>query len=649
MTAVRALLLALLVIAGFGLGGWYGWSVGSKQEAAGATPPGEDILYWSCSMHPQIQLPKFGQCPICFMDLTPVRAGEADDGGAPQLALSARARQLARVETAVVVQRELVHEIRMVGKVVPDETRITHISSYISGRLDRLFVNYTGILVRKGDHLAEIYSPELLVAQREYLLALEAVERARSQPGASEVAIATADAMLEASRRKLDLWGIPRDEIEALTRDRQANDHMRIDAPVEGWVLERMAFEGMYVETGTRIFTVADLRTVWVLLDAYELDVGYVRLGQEVEFETEAFPGESVTGRVSYIDPILNAETRTIKVRLSVPNPDLKLRPGMFARARLRVRVGEGGKVVDNPLAGKWVCYMHPEIVKDDAGSCDICGMDLVKAESVGYASEVQTAPRALAVPRTAVLLTGKRAVVYVEKQKEDRTVYEGRVVQLGPRAGDDYIVESGLSEGERVVTRAALMIDSALQIQAKPSMMQPEEAAASEPSLPSRYVADAPYHAGAAGVVDAYFELITALAAEEAERSVRAAAGLRKALTGVKPEGLEGEDAGEFIVRMRAIGNALPEAAEPSLDQLRAALPAVTRTLDTYLRMFGHQRPEPVYVVFCPMAFDDKGAAWLFPKPEVLNPYFAHRMLRCGVVREGIGPDGRERHDHHE
>src|SRR5690606_19722660 len=138
-------------------------------------------------------------------------------------------------------------------------------------------------------------------------------------------------------------------------------------------------------ETGTRIFTLADLRSVWVLLDAYELDIGYIHLAQPVQFETEAYPGEIFEGTVAYIDPVLRPETRTVKVRVNVQNPDLKLRPEMFVRARLKARLDERGAVINTALAGKWICYMHPEVVKDGPGTCDLCGMDLVEADSLRY------------------------------------------------------------------------------------------------------------------------------------------------------------------------------------------------------------------------------------------------------------------------
>ncbi|MEP0841884.1 MAG: efflux RND transporter periplasmic adaptor subunit [Phycisphaerae bacterium] len=656
MKVVRVVLSTLVLAGVFGLGTWYGLGrgqAGSGPAAHAATAPaGEPVRYWTCSMHPQVQLPAPGKCPICFMDLVPVRAGEEAGGAkAPRLTLSPRARELARVETALAEPREVSVEVPLVGKIMPDETRITYISSYVPGRLDRLFVDYTGILVRKGDHLAEIYSPDLLVAQREYLLGLEAVERAGRATGL-EHELATANALLEAARRKLELWGIPKDELETLARDRRPSDHMRIDAPLEGWVIERSGYQGMYVETGTRLFTLADLRTVWVMLDAYELDIGYVRLGQDVDFETEAYPGQVFRGRVAYVDPVLNPATRTVRVRVNVDNPDARLRPEMFVRARLKARLGQEGRVVETNLAGKWLCPMHPEVVRDDMGNCDKCGMKLVRAETLGYVTQGAAPARLLTVPRTAVLLTGKRAVVYVEQKKADGSpVYEGRVVKLGPRAGEYYVVESGLTAGERVVVRGALMIDSALQIMARPSMMQPDEKAtaasgpvASGPASPSRYVAGAPYHRHVAPVLEGYLELVKALAADDAGATAAAIGQVRHSLKAAVPHGLEGDGAEAFRRQMAALEAGLPPAAA-TVAQARGQLPALTQALTDYLKTFGHDRSEPLVEAFCPMAFDNKGGRWLQAARDIRNPYFGEKMLRCGEIQGLIGPDGKVGH----
>lgn len=410
----------------------------------------------------------------------------------------------------------------------------------------------------------------------------------------------------------------------------------------------------MYVDTGTRIFTLADLRSVWVLLDAYELDVGFIRAGQEVEFEAEAFLGQAFKGRVSYVDPVLNASTRTVRVRLVVANPDLRLRPEMFVRARVKVEVGERGVVASNSLAGKWVCPMHLEVVQDGPGKCDKCGMDLEPAEKVealGQPVSDEPVPPALAVPQAAVLLTGTRAVVYVETMKEDQPRYEGRVVDLGPRVGDYYIVDSGLSEGERVVTRGALMIDSALQIQAKPSMMQPATATAPEATTAemepaeapkaSGYVEGAMYHQHLAPVVEAYLALTAALAGEDAGKAAAAANDLRRGLQSAEPHGLTGEAVDLFKERVQAIRAALPAPDQTSIAALRDGLPTLSGAVEAYLRTFGHDRPHAVVKVFCPMAFDDKGASWLQVGETVNNPYFGKKMLRCGEVRGTIERDG--------
>ncbi len=655
MRWVRILLIVILAMVIFGIGRLTGGR--DAPDAVVSAAPGDDIKYWTCSMHPQIKMPKSGQCPICFMDLVPVRAGDSEDGDAPVLKFPERARVLARIETTEVKPREIIHEISMVGKLAFDETLITYISSYIPGRLDRLYVDYTGILVRKGDHLAEIYSPELLVAQREFLMAMEAVERAgvrrdsrtseASRAGERDVGEATARSVMEASRRKLELWGIPKDEIERLIRERKPSDHMRLDSPVAGWVVEREGFQGMYVETGTRLFTVVDLENVWVVLDAYELDVQFLRYGQEVEFETESFPGHLFTGQLSYIDPVLNEATRTVKVRVNVPNPDLRLRPGMFVRAHVNVRLGEGGEVISDQLVGRWICPMHPEIVKDDPGQCDKCGMDLVASETLGYATQTSPAQKLLAVPTTAVLLTGRRAVVYVEKERDDGPAYEGRVVELGPRAGDWYVVLSGLQEGERAVTRGALMIDSAMQIQAKPSMMQPPAEEEKEPEIESRAVAGAAYHAHVRPIIAAHLELTQALAADEEDKSHAALAALRKAamhITGETPgpHGLEEDDEKRFVELVGQIVEAAPDDPKIDIEDLRLRLVDINAAVERLLRTFGHEGAGTIYRVYCPMAMDNKGAYWLQAEPAIRNAYFGAKMLRCGEVRGVIEQDGK-------
>ncbi len=240
-------------------------------------------------------------------------------------------------------------------------------------------------------------------------------------------------------------------------------------------MIEKLKQEGDRVRTGDRIYTVADLSHLWVQMDAYESDLAWLRYGQKVEFTTEAYPGEVFKGKIAFIDPVLNKETRTVKVRVNVSNEDGRLKPEMFVRAVVQSRVASGGRILDASLAGKWISPMHPEIVKDEPGNCDICGMPLVRAETLGYVTaEPSDSAKPLVIPVSAALLTGTRAIVYVQVPDAEEPTYNGREIVLGPRAGDYYLVKAGLKEGELVVTNGNFKLDSALQISAKPSMMTP-------------------------------------------------------------------------------------------------------------------------------------------------------------------------------
>jgi len=432
---------------------------------------GGQIQMWTCAMHPQIRQPKPGKCPICFMDLIPVETTQAQVG-ARQIAFSEEALKLMEVETTQVERKFVEAQVNVVGKIDYDESRIKNIAAWVPGRIDRLYVDFTGTIVKKGDHLVYLYSPQLLSAQAELIQAVKSVRDLR--PDASDFVKQTFFATAEAVREKLRLLGLTKEQVETIEKTGQPTDHLTIYAPIGGVVIEKQAKAGDYVETGRMIYTVADLSKVWVKLDAYELDLPWIRYGQKVDFTVEAYPGEVFSGTISFIDPILNPQTRTVKLRVNADNSEGKLKPEMFVRAVVRVRPAADGSIASPELAGKWICPMHPDVVKDKAGTCDICGMDLVTAESLGFATTASKEPP-LVIPASAALVTGRRAVVYVKVADANVPTFEGREIVLGPRAGDYYIVKSGLSEGEMVVTKGNFKIDAALQIQAKPSMMNPE------------------------------------------------------------------------------------------------------------------------------------------------------------------------------
>ncbi len=423
--------LAVVFALGFLANGLRGSSKPEAPAAATEHDHGDSAAAqtWTCSMHPQIRKDGPGKCPICGMDLIPVSTGKGQMSGMRQLSVSPAARALMNVQSAPVERRYVSAEVRMVGKVDYDETRLKYITAWVSGRLDRLYVDYTGVEVKEGDHMVYIYSEELYAGQQELIEAVRA-KREQKDKGAGAFFSTGGIDLLESAREKLRLWGMTPEQVAAVEQLDKPSVHMTIYSPMSGIVIEKLRQEGDRVRTGDRIYTVADLNDVWVKMDAYESDLVWLRYGQRVEFTTEAYPGEVFVGRIAFIDPVLNEKTRTVKVRVNVPNREGKLKPEMFTRAIVRAQVAAGGRVIDPDLAGKWISPMHPEIVKDEPGTCDICGMPLVRAETLNYVSPLgpdSAAP--LVIPVSAALVTGTRAVVYVEMPAKPRgleTSYQG-------------------------------------------------------------------------------------------------------------------------------------------------------------------------------------------------------------------------------
>ena len=433
----------------------------TKHDRAAATTE-----LWTCAMHPHLRQHGPGPCPLCGMALVPVEnqaradtLGDAlgDTSGEARLRVTQAQRDRMRIRTHPVLRRFPTTEIRLFGEVDYDETRIAHIAAWAPGRIEALYGNFSGLRVRQGDHLARLYSPNLYAAQ------VELIEAVRMS------AVDT----LQAARDKLRRLGMAPEQILAVETGGEATEFVTMHAPIGGVVTERHVSEGAYLDTGDPILTLADLDKVWVRLDAYERDLQWLRYGQLVELSSEALPGVMFKGQVAFIDPAVDARTRTAKVRVNLDNAKGLLKPGMFMQARLEVGLAANGKVLDARLANKWISPMHPEIVKDGPGNCDVCGMALVPAETLGYAAMQARGEQApLVVPASAVMLTGTRAIVYVEDVDAELPTYVGREVTLGPRVGDDYIVADGLHEGDQVVVEGNFKIDSALEIRGLPSLM---------------------------------------------------------------------------------------------------------------------------------------------------------------------------------
>jgi len=356
-----------------------------------------------------------------------------------EIYLSPKEAARSRVAVSEVRRIAIVAQVRLIGEVDYDETTVMRITAWVPGRIEELFVDYTGQTVVKGEPMLELYSPELIAAQEELISAVETLEKLQDSP--SQIVKRSMAATVQGAREKLRLWGLSREQVSEIEQQKEPEEFLTILSPMAGTVVEKNAFEGMYVDEGTLLYAIADLSMVWIHLEGYESDFAWLQVGQRVRFTVQAIPGRVFQGVVTFIDPFLNPETRTAEVRVEAPNPDMLLKPGMFANATIESPVGSVGELEE---------IMGYSCVDDDPNEPP------------------------LVIPTSAPLITGKRAVVYVADPDREG-VYEGREIVLGPRIGDYYVVCEGLAEGEVVVTNGNFRIDSEIQIRAKKSMMNPE------------------------------------------------------------------------------------------------------------------------------------------------------------------------------
>jgi RND family efflux transporter MFP subunit len=444
----------------------------TEQQKSGE----REILYYTCGMHPTVRVSPEDyaagnvSCPICKMDLIPIHKedqsmagmeGEVHEGHddiESVLQLSARAQVLAQVKTEEVRFRHLFKEIKTVGEMEYDERNLASVAAWIPGRIDKLFVDFTGQNVKKGDPLARMYSPKLLTTQEEFLLALETYEKVKGS--AQEETVLGARSLVESAIKRLNLWGINDDQIAELEESRQSRTHMTIHAPIGGTVIGKNAVEGTYVKEGENLYQIADLSHLWMQADIYEYEMSLIGKGQPVTITSTAYPGEEFRGTIAFVDPFLNPESRTVKVRVDIPNPGIKLKPGMYVNAEIDIHVHDG---ISPPSKDVYICPMCPEVESDSPGECPECGMDLVKKEPA-------PAGTVLSVPKSAVLDTGARKIVYVEIEPG---IYSPREVELGVEAVADvegqrmkfYALLAGLEEGMTIVSQANFLIDSQSQI----------------------------------------------------------------------------------------------------------------------------------------------------------------------------------------
>jgi len=372
---------------------------------------------WTCSMHPQIRMNEPGQCPICGMDLIPVQQGTSEENPMA-LEMTEDAMKLANIQTTVVGNENQsgAREIRLNGKVQADERKVYVQSSHIPGRIEQLNVNFTGEPVSRGKVLAMVYSPELVTAQQELLQA--------------DKIKATQPELFNAAKNKLKNWKLTEVQINRILENGKPIERFPILSDVNGIAVEKKVNLGDYVQRGTPVYEIADLSGVWVQFEVYESDLPWVKTGDKVSYTLSSLPGEKFEGAVAFIDPVIDPQTRVALARIEVKNAAGKLKPEMFATGILKNET----KVASTP---------------------------------------------SLVVPKSAVMWTGERSVVYVKTQTDKQVYFALREVVLGASLGDSYEVKSGLEAGEEIVTYGTFTVDAAAQLAGKPSMMRPEGGAA--------------------------------------------------------------------------------------------------------------------------------------------------------------------------
>ncbi|MFV0521162.1 MAG: efflux RND transporter periplasmic adaptor subunit [Mangrovibacterium sp.] len=410
-----------LIIGALVLGLFFGWlffhsgtkNATSSDKAAESEQSAKETTLWTCAMHPQIKLKEPGDCPICGMKLIPLvkTSVEGDDVDPNEIALSKSAMKLAEVQTMIVGKGSPDKSIYLQGKVQADERRIAELTARFGGRIEKLNVNFTGQNVVKGEKLATIYSPDLVTAQRELL---EAVAVKDSRPS-----------LYMAAKSKLKLWDLTDEQIENIETKGEPQLYFDVLSPITGTVTARKVAIGDYVKEGVPLFTVIDLSKVWVLFDAYESDLPWIKLHDKVNFTIQSLPGKTFKGEVSFIDPLIDAKTRVARVRVELSNPTFEIKPEMFVNGTITSRVAAS----DNRII----------------------------------------------IPKTALLWTGKRAVVYVKVPNRKNPSFIYREIVLGAEAGSFYTVVDGLKEGEEIAVNGVFKIDAAAQLQGLPSMMNPD------------------------------------------------------------------------------------------------------------------------------------------------------------------------------
>lgn len=599
---------ALVAVAAASVAGGLAWwwrgadvaAANLSKEPSGAESQAAKAMY-NCPMHPWIIKDKPGTCPICGMTLVPMK----DHGqGAPVEANSGAIRidpsviQNMGVKTEEVRVRDLSKVVRLSGKLAGDETRQVSVNAKIMGWVEKLNADYLGKPIKAGEVLLELYSPDLLATQEEFLQALR-YSRGLTASATPETRRSAED-LVSSARRRLEYWDIPSSAIERLVRDGKVRKTLPMVSPASGVVVAKNVVEGQNIMAGMELLRIADLSRIWALGEIYQEDLPYVKVGQKAKVLISYLPGKSFEGKVAFIAPVLDAQSKTTVVRVELRNtPDLLLKPEMVADVELSFPVGE-----------------H------------------------------------LAVPEQAIIRTGRRNVAIIAL---GQGYFEPRDVELGASAGEYVQVLSGLKEGEVLVTSSQFLIDSESNLKsavmgmekpadkpagksseaggagtAAPAARDPHAGHDAEHTM--RKMAEAPkaFKLGLGKVFEAYLPLQAALAADDAGAARKAVGAMKAALAKVEAKDLEDAvlwtDSREILIG--SLGS-MEKAAD--IEGLRVPFQEASNSLIALLRRYGYEASGKARVFHCSMAKEGRGADWIQGDKETRNPYYGAAMSTCG------------------
>ncbi|MCR9250997.1 MAG: efflux RND transporter periplasmic adaptor subunit [bacterium] len=571
-----------------------GWLIfgGNSGQIAHNNHSHESVAeVWTCSMHPQIREDGPGKCPLCGMDLIPVSSTGGQEVSVNEIQMTEAAMKIAAIQTTTVTKSVPQKDVYLPGKVMADERNIATVTAHFNGRVEQLFADFTGQYIKKGQKLATLYSPDLVTAQKELFEALKFKD--------------TNPSFYDAAVQKLKLWELTDSQITEIIEKGEPQFYFNVYAPRSGTILERKVTKGEHVSEGKVLFEVADLNRLWVLFDAYESDLPWVSEGDSISFKIQSIPGQEFKSIVTFIDPVVSSQTRTASVRTEIVNKDSRLKPEMFVEGTVMAGMTGSGN--------------------------------------------------AITIPKSAVLWTGKRAVVYVKLPDFAQPTFQFREIELGTDAGDGYVVLSGLDENEEIATNGVFKIDAAAQLQGKVSMMNPSGGKSStghdhdkmnggmdEFNLPDVNISENTFDVSEEfkeqlrDVFTAYLPVKDALIETDAKNAKRKAKPLLTAISKVDMKLLEGEAHMEWMKDLEVLQSSVEHMLNhKDVEVIRTALSPLSDQL--YQSIMKYQVETGGFRQYCPMAFDFEGAFWLSDSEKVLNPYFGDKMLTCGNVEEEL------------